>query len=155
MTAQPTPPLSNGSSSASPDSTPSHPSPPASQLPDYAVAVGAASAASASSPPGEVDQIARTLTNASLKICDGPGLSPAERKELDKALKEGVKIGLNTMPQQLIQIDEIKQHLRLIDLFDRLRQAVHDGTEYFDYPTCHHDQGHIDVPGIEQTEYRG
>lgn len=149
MTAQPTPPLSNGSSSASPDSTPSHPSPPASQLPDYAVAVGAASAASASSSPGEVDQIARTLTNASLKICDGPGLSPAERKELDKALKEGVKIGLNTMPQQLIQIDEIKQHLRLIDLFDRLRQAVHDGTEYFDYPTCHHDQGHIDVPGID------
>ncbi|SPO23332.1 uncharacterized protein UTRI_02010 [Ustilago trichophora] len=137
-----TPPLSNGSTSSSDDS-PLEPLP-ASQLPGYDVAV-----ASTPGPSAEVDTIATTLKNASLKLCDGPGLSPDERKELDKALNDGIKVGLTNATKAICQLDDLKYHLKLLDLFDRLRQAVHDGTEYFDYPSCHQDAVHIDEPGID------
>lgn len=144
MTRSNTLPLSNGSTSSSDDS----PLEPASnaQLPDYAFATGSASNPS-SSP--EVERIAATLNNASIKICDGPGLTEQERKELDKALSDGIKVGLSSATKQVCSLDHLKCHLKLLDLFDRLRQAVHDGTEYLDHPSCHHDAGHIDEPGID------
>lgn len=143
MTASTTPPLSNGSSSGSEDS-PLEPTP-TSQLPDYLVATGSSKPDSSN----QIDQIAATLQNASLKLCDGPGLTQDERKELDKALNDGVRIGLHTATKHLCAIDDLKHHLKILDLFDRLRQAVQDGTEYFDYPSCHQDSGHIDEPGID------
>lgn len=140
MTKSTTPPLSHGSSSGSDDSP--HEATPVSQLPDYDVATG-------SSRANDVDRIATILSNASLKICDGPGLTQAEHKELSKALNDGVRIGLFNAQELMCSLDELKHHLRLLDLFDRLRKAVQDGTEYFDYPSCHQDSGHIDEAGID------
>lgn len=139
MTQSLTPPLSNGSTSSSNDS-------PGELAPAYEFTD---SATPAPGPSGEVDRIASILANASLKICDGPGLAPHERKELEKAISEGVRIGYRNVKKQLCTLDQLKDHLKLLDVFDRLRQAVHDGTEYFDYPTCHQDAGHIDEPGIQ------
>lgn len=142
MTRSTTPPLSNGSTSSSDDS-PLEPTP-TYQLPGYDVAT-----ASASGPSDEIDRIASTLQSASIKLCDGPGLSNDERKELNKALNEGIKVGLASATKVICKLDDLKAHLKLLDLFDRLRQAVHEGTEYFDYPSCHQDAVHIDEPGID------
>ncbi|EST07767.1 Protein of unknown function DUF1399 [Kalmanozyma brasiliensis GHG001] len=141
-----TPPLSNGSTSSSDDS-PSEQQPTSSHLPDYGFATGSAPQPSTSA---DVEKITATLQSASIKICDGPGLTPEERKELEKALQDGVRVGLiNTSAQRFCSLDRLKDHLKLLDLFDRLREAVHKGTEYFDYPSCHQDAGHIDEPGID------
>ena len=137
-----TPPLSNGSSLSSNDS-PQEPSP-SYQLPGYDVATTSTPAASS-----EVDHIAATLQNASIKLCDGPGLTADERKEVDKALSDGVKIGLTSATKAICKLDDLKHHLKLLDLFDRLRQAVHNGTELFEYPSCHQDAIHVDEPGID------
>ncbi|SPC67096.1 uncharacterized protein UHOD_02699 [Ustilago sp. UG-2017b] len=139
-----TPPLSDGSSASSKDSP--FESTPTSLLPNYTDATG-----SAARPSNQVDQIALTLKNASLKLCDGPGLTPDERKEVDKALTKGVKIGLSSAKLDICNLDDLKAHLKLLNLFDRLRQHVQDGTEYFDYPSCQQaqDDGHIDAPGID------
>lgn len=139
MTQSITPPLSNGSSSSSADSAPEH-------APTYEFAT---SNVAATEGAAEIDRIATTLTNASLKICDGPGLTQQERKELERAVSDGIRIGYRNIKHQPCNLDQLKDHLKLLDLFDRLRQAVHDGTEYFDYPSCHRDAGHIDEPGID------
>ncbi|KAJ1028526.1 hypothetical protein NDA16_001692 [Ustilago loliicola] len=89
-----TPPLSDGSGSSS-NNSPLEPTP-TSQLPNYTDATGSAAA-----PSDQVDKIALTLKNASLKLCDGPGLTPEERKEVDKALTKGVKIGLASPDMKL------------------------------------------------------
>ncbi|KAJ1040265.1 hypothetical protein NDA11_002888 [Ustilago hordei] len=139
-----TPPLSDGSSACSKDSP--FESTPTSLLPNYTDATG-----SAARPSNQVDQIALTLKNASLKLCDGPGLTPDERKEVDKALTKGVQIALSSAKLDICNLDDLKAHLKLLNLFDRLRQHVQDGTEYFDYPSCQQaqDDGHIGAPGID------
>nr|CDI52687.1 conserved hypothetical protein [Melanopsichium pennsylvanicum 4] len=142
MTRSNTPPLSN-SSTSSPADSPLNPIP-TYQLPDYLVATRNEAA-----PSDQVENIAATLQNASIKLCDGPGLTPDERKEVDKALNDGIKVGLTSAAKAICHLDDLKHHLKLLDLFDRLRQAVQDGTEYFDYPSCHQDAGHIDEPGID------
>lgn len=123
---------------------------PSSQLPNYTDVTGSAATAAAG-PSDQVDQIAATLRNASIKLCDGPGLTPEERKQVDDALANGVKIGLANAAKHFCDLDDVKAHLKLLNLFDRLRQHVQDGTEYFDYPSCvQQDDGHIDdAPGID------
>ncbi|KAJ1027231.1 hypothetical protein NDA18_003241 [Ustilago nuda] len=110
-----TPPLSDGSSACSKDSP--FESTPTSLLPNYTDATG-----SAARPSNQVDQIVLTLKNASLKLCDGPGLTPEERKEVDKALTKGVQIALSSAKLDICNLDDLKAHLKLLNLFDRLRQ---------------------------------
>lgn len=133
----PTSPPSNGSSVGSADSTP------ASQLPDYNVAI-----ADSNSSYDATERIAATLQNASSKLCNGPSLTNSERKELYTVLNEGVRIGLSHAVPHLCSLSDLRYYLTVLNLFDRLREAVQNGTEYFDYPTVCQEDVHVDEPGI-------
>lgn len=142
MTRSATPPLSNGSTSSSDNSPPEPAS--LSPLPNYDLAT-----ATASGPSTPLEHISATLQKASIKLCNGPGLTHEERIQLQKALNDGVRVGLNSASKPVCSLPDLKAHLTLLDLFDRLRKAVQDGTEYFDYPSCCQEQVHIDEPGID------
>ena len=80
----------------------------------------------------------------------GPSLTEEERKELDKALKKGFKVGMLGDVKSFCSIEELIDHLTLLNLFDRLKDAICDEAEYFPYPDCRGpvqaDEAGIDAP---------
>ncbi|EPQ27358.1 uncharacterized protein PFL1_06893 [Pseudozyma flocculosa PF-1] len=88
-------------------------------------------------PPVEATTTATATASATAPSAPvpalGPPLSDQENRLVQQTLARGIRVGhVTTMP--FVSTDDMRNHLKLLNLFDRLKLAVQDEVELHSYP---------------------